>query len=137
MVVLKKWDRGIQRDFEKIGAEGCYFLSILASIPKNIDVYQAYTECIKDGLIKDNCFVNDPAAILERYWGGKWVVTKVGPDAQCPENGIEYLYFERPGHGHFVVGDGYGGVLYDPYGESKTVLVGKMKSKRIAERVSL
>jgi len=51
------------------------------------------------------------------------------------EDELEILLFQRPdGFKHFVVGDGKGGVEWDPYENSRTVREGEVVSKRIFRR---
>jgi hypothetical protein len=132
----------IQREFEKIGKTGCYFLSIvhLAELytGKYIDAYDAYKAAIKGKTLRDDCFVLEPAALLRMLTGVAWAVTKEPKEYQATKGEQEILYFERNDTmqtwGHFVVGDGFGLVAYDPYGDSQTVKKGALFSKRIFRR---
>jgi hypothetical protein len=38
-------------------------------------------------------------------------------------------------YSHFVLGNGEGGVAYDPLGDSKTVALGALQSKRILKLI--
>ena len=70
--------------------------------------------------------------------GVAWTATKEPPDYQTVRGEQEILYFERKDTmqtwGHFVVGDGFGVVAYDPYGDSQTVRKGALAGKRIFRR---
>lgn len=57
------------------------------------------------------------------------------PDYIPAENEYEILLFKRPdGYKHFVVGDGKGGVEWDPWENSRSVKEGEIISKRIFRR---
>lgn len=131
-----------QREFEKIGKTGCYFLSIVHVAEKYcgkyIDAYEAYKLAMVGKTIRDDCYVVDPPALLRMLTGVAWTVTKE-PSTYKPIKGEqEILYFERKDTlattGHFVVGDGEGVVSYDPYCDSMTVRKGVLSSKRIFRR---
>jgi len=130
-----------QKEFETIGKTGCYFLSIVHLAEKYtgkyIDAYLAYGSAIKSKVIKEDCYVNDPAALLRMLTGVAWSVTKETSTYEPTKNDLVILYYERPDTlatvGHFVVG-GHDGVEYDPYGDSLTVRKGELKSKRIFRR---
>lgn len=63
-----------------------------------------------------------------------------GADYQPLPEEMEILRFERQTTGttyaHFVVGDGKGGVSYDPLDLSQTVAQGRLVSKRIVKRLA-
>lgn len=85
----------------------------------------------KDGKEKDGCTVYDPDALL-KLAGGQGKFRKVdGASYQCAANEKQILLFHNPGTGvyHFVVGDGKGNVVWDPYERSKTVREGKIVSQ--------
>lgn len=135
--------RAVQKDFENIGAEGCYFLSIIKAAEniKNayLDPYATYLKAIALHYLDEDCYVIDPAALLGMLAGDKYSVTKE-PREYTPKDGeIEILRFERVDTtktwAHFVLGDGKGAVAYDPYGASLTVRSGALVSKRIFRRV--
>lgn len=129
--------------FERIGKEGCYFLSIVKAaelvVEHYIDAYQAYTSALSDELIKENCFINSPDKLMGMLTGLRWSVSKEPADYIPSRGEVEILRFERNEGmatiGHFVLGDGHGSVAYDPYGKSRTVAEGKLISKRILKRV--
>lgn len=132
-----------QRDAHYLGEAGCYFFSILRIAEvvtgNNIDAMVEYNTAFAMGDIEQDCFVNRPAELLSRLTGGKWAVMKGPADAPVPAGAMEILRFERVDNstgkqlvtGHFVLGDGKGGVAFDPYGDSKTVREGHLVSKRI------
>lgn len=53
---------GIQEKFKKIGASGCYFLTLIHGSDKHaIDLYD---ECVRRKYIEEDCYVNDPLGVL-------------------------------------------------------------------------
>jgi len=90
---------------------------------------------IKYGILTDTMRVMDPDRIFLLYGLDVGYTNRhESPDRKCKAGEVEILYFEAPGDlQHFVVGDGSGNVVWDPYGESKTVRTGKLVSKRIFE----
>ena len=130
-----------QREFEKIGKTGCYFLSIVHIAEKYtgkyIDAYLAYGQALVGKTMRDDCYVTDPAALLRMLTGVAWTVTKEAATYQANKGEQEVLYFERKDTlattGHFVVG-GPDGVSHDPYGDSMTVRKGVLASKRVFRR---
>jgi len=135
--------RFVQKDFEKIAAEGCYFLSMHHAAEeltaRYIDPYEVYLKAIALHYMGEDCYVTDPAALMQLMTSVKWAVYKEGKSYQPLTGDVEILRFERvetsKTWAHFVLGDGTGAVAYDPYGDSKTVRSGGLVSKRIFRRV--
>jgi len=136
--------RSRQKDFERIGAEGCYFLSIVRAAERlharYIDAYLAYIHALETQLIEEDCFVNDPAGLLGNLTEGKWSVTKEPADYKAKPGEIVILRYERKEPtktwAHFVLASTDGSkVEYDPYGGSKTVKDGVLVSKRVFSRL--
>lgn len=125
----------------RIGNEGCYFLSILKmaenmTLAKINDV-EAYEFCVGQGWMRPNCFVQNPAAILSYYTSGEWTVRHEDITYFPRDNEREVLRFENTTvpmktMAHFVLGNGFGVVHFDPSGiiNKDWVLV----SKRIFRR---
>lgn len=130
---------------------GCYFCALLKiaeetrgrkfSAQEAYSVYLAaqYTGIVQkeefndDGTIKDGCTVYDPDALLHLA-GGQGSVRKVsGASYRCAPNERQILRFYNPstGYRHFVVGDGKGGVDWDPLEKSKTAREGYIEEQRI------
>jgi len=134
--------RYVQKDLEKIAAEGCYFLSLLRAAENEtgeyIDPYATYLKAVALHYMGDDCYITDPAALMQLVTGKRWAVSKESRSFQATANDIEILRFERvetsKTWAHFVLGDGQGAVEYDPYGDSKTVRSGALISKRIFRR---
>lgn len=132
-------NRPRQKDFERIGKEGCYFLSIIRAaeliIGEYIDAYQTYVGALEDKVIESNCFVNSPAALLSSLTGMRWSVRKETREYVQKPGEVVILRFERQDgmttKGHFVLAGDDGSVEYDPYGVSETVASGSLVSKRV------
>lgn len=133
-----------QKIAETVGASGCYFLSLLrlaeARMGIPIDVLKAYDLAVSRDLMRPDCYVTDPGALLELFIPGAWAIRHEGADYKAGPEELEILRYELALTGetksHFVVGDGSGRVAFDPYGESRTVREGRLVSKRIARRVA-
>jgi hypothetical protein len=124
-----------------IGEKGCYYFSLLHLVgaeDKALEVYPPAVAFGKEQIMKPDCYINDPASLLTLVAGGSWSVRHETADYMPVEGEMEILRFERVTTGatlsHFVVGDGKGKVAYDPLGNSQTVRLGKLVSKRIVKR---
>jgi len=138
---------GIQAAAAAIGENGCYFFSLGKAVGFEGDMLEEYRAAVASEALSATCFVNDAAKILAQLTGSRWDVVKAGPGhplplTYCPRPGErEILRFERPDPeggdplAHFVLGDGQGRCLWDPWGESETVRVGIIVSKRILRRL--
>lgn len=123
---------------------GCYLLCLVWLAEREtglrIDAVEQYVEAMRRGWCREDCYLEEPARIFSAMTGWLWAVHKEGP-GYVPETGeLEVVRYERPTPGriwtHFVVGDGAGGVAYDPLGGSRTVAEGQLVSKRILRRVA-
>lgn len=131
-----------QKVMETLGKTGCYFLSIIhlaENITKErIDAIEQFLIALSEGNVRQDCFVTRPDAVLTTATGARWGMKKEA--AYYLPGGLEHeiLRFERQAVGelisHFVVGNGVGGVAWDPYGDSRTVREGKLVSKRVFYR---
>jgi hypothetical protein len=137
---------GIQTLFVEAGEAACYALDILEIAERvsgrKLDPVAALYQGIDRGYIyynerdtndNDNFFVEDPAALLAMFAGGRWIVEKAGPD-YIPVPG-EYVVdrWERVRTGavigHFRLPD------WDSLHNSQTVKYGKIVSKRVFRRI--
>jgi len=122
-----------------LGDYGCYFLSLLHLVKSDYGAITLYRLALDKKYIDPDCYVRDPGAVLRLAAGEKWEVRHEPANYIPWENEFEILRFERKTTGttysHFVVGDGRGGVAYDPLGKSRTVAEGKLVSKRIVRKV--
>lgn len=138
-------DLAPQRIAKAIGAEGCYFLSLLELgrqiVGISVDAFKAYTTCVtkttKEGkpyMLRD-CYINSPIDVLSVATGMSFEYRKE-PANYSPAPG-EYVILryelreEAIVKSHFVVGDRQGMVAWDPYGKSLTVEDGKLQSMRV------
>jgi len=128
-----------QKIAETMGKDGCYIFSLIYLAEKvsrtNIDALDVYRRALESGYIESDCYVREPVKLLEMLTGKKWAMVKGSSTYATKKDEFEILRFEytagRSIIGHFVVGDGVGRVEYDPYGDSRTVRVGKLISKRV------
>ena len=137
---------GIQTLLGEAGEAACYALDILEIAERarrrNLDLISALYQGIERGYIyynennpddNNNFFVENPAALLSMFVGGRWTVEKAGPD-YIPAPG-EYVVdrWERTKTGavigHFRLPD------RDSLHNSQTVKYGKIVSKRVFRRV--
>jgi hypothetical protein len=88
--------------------------------------------------MKTDCTLLFAEKILQSMTGFTWNKTHEAADYQTKIGQLEVLRFERKTGAatwvHFVVGDGSGGVEYDPLGSSRTVREGSLVSKRVFTR---
>ena len=134
-----------QRMMVTIGAEGCLLLSIVHLAEgvrgTRVDALKAYVDALADGLIRDDCYVLDPARLMSVLTVQEgWVCLNPGlPITPCQPGDLEVLRFERQTpatlYTHFVVGDGQGRVAWDPLGDSMSVAQGHLAGRRIFRRV--
>lgn len=149
----------IQRKALNVGKTGCYFLVALSiaedagSGPR--DVLSTFVFANQKGAVDTDCFMRQPATLMESLCGGKWDIIKAGPGHPldllyvCRPGEFEALRFQRKPDmlpngtfeseddcAHFVRGNGHGIVVWDPMGESRTVKEGWLVSKRIFRRVA-
>ncbi len=137
--------KAIQKRAEALGEGGCYFFSLCYLAERisgyDTDPLDALDLAIKSRFAQANCYLDYPDRILSMLTHKEWTVTHEGKDYQ-PKNGeCEVLRYEwkRPGTtlSHFVVGDGNGGIEYDPLhslGLSPVIQNGHLVSKRIFRR---
>lgn len=127
-----------------LGEGGCYFLCLVRLAEDlrggaRIDAAAAYLDAVRNKTLQEDCVVLDAAAVMRQLYDARWYYHKEGLSYRCQPGEFEVLRFERPTPGkiysHFVLGDGAGGVAYDPLGESRTVAEGYPVSKRILRLV--
>jgi hypothetical protein len=137
---------GIQTLLGEAGEAACYALDILEIAERergqNLDVMEALCRGIERGYIyynekdpndNDNFFVENPAAFLALFAGGRWTVEKAGPN-YVPAKGEHVVdRWERVKTGavigHFRLPD------WDSLYDSMTVRYGKIVSKRVFRRI--
>lgn len=128
-----------QKVMKVLGEYGCYFLSLVQAAErltgKRIDAVAAYLDALIKKRTDGEATMLDPAAVLSAMAGGMWTVRKETADYIPRDGEVEVLVFQNGTYTHFVLGDGTGGVLYDPLGNSNTVAHGRIIGKRIFARV--
>jgi hypothetical protein len=128
----------IQRQFELLGKGGCYFFC-LWKLARDItgtykDPYRLYIEAVDKGFLTEDCWVQDPAKLMELATEQlRWTVFHAPPEYQPAQGEYEILRYEwktTTGQlAHFVLPD------WDPYGDSLTRRYGVIVSKRILRRM--
>lgn len=129
-----------QKVMKTLGEYGCYFLSLVKYAEnltgKRIDAVAAYISALEKGWTNGNALMLNPAAILSEMTGIGFGVKKTEADYKASSGEVEILMYESGNYTHFVLGDGIGGIAYDPLGENSfTVRNGRLSSKRILFRV--
>lgn len=135
----------LQRDArlnENINRWGCYFMSLLFLANKwngtllgATEIERIYRYAVKLFWMRENCYIENPRAILGYCGLDTEFLGKRGPHYLCGERDIEVLQYRRGAQIHFVAGDGQGNVAYDPWGVSRSVTEGQLDSKRIFRRL--
>ena len=127
-----------------LGEGGCYWLCLIhvgESLhgDRRIDAVEKFEEAKRLGLCRGDGYINDAAGTMKLLYDAHWYYHKEGAGYAPLDGEFEILRFERPTpkviYTHFVVGDGRGGVAYDPLGKSETVEHGTLQSKRILRLV--
>lgn len=132
----------------QIRERGCYFMSILYHVEhiRGIEflpdaVNSLYQLIVNLGHMEKDCYILRPEEIFD-YFGVlvRYSNRHEPPNRVCAPDEIEILKFiyERPylkPWEHFVAGDGWGGVVYDPWGNSKAVAYGYLANKRIFRKL--
>lgn len=113
----------VQDVLKSLGETGCLLLcySELAGIPLN-DLINNFDKLVLDGIIRDDCFVNDATAFLH-YFGINKEVLKVDV-ANVPEDEAYIVPYKRNGYTHFVIARD-GKVVYNTLENSKCVKYGQ------------
>lgn len=123
-------EKGIQKICKNLGDDGCYFLCLLEACGlQNTRVIDAYCECLECGFIKEDCYVNDPLAILRLFGFPAVRVEKSYCYIHDDAIAMRVIVYENGRHSHFVLERPDGSIL-DTLGESETVRHGRIKSYR-------
>ena len=143
-------NRAPQQIAALVGAEGCYYLSILELVRRvtgivsdPIALYDIFTQRRNSAgvfFMAPDCFVNDPVGIFEHCTGEAQVEFFKTPDLSFAfEAGdlacIRYEW-KRTGsvQSHFVCSNGAGQIDWDPMGISNTIRYGTPMSYRVFRR---
>lgn len=133
-----------QKVMSLIGAEGCYFLSIVRAaekrIDRRIDAVELYLVAVSRHWMAEDCYVIQPDAIMGYLVGGTWTVRHEVKGYHGTPDEVVILRYELTQTGrtfaHFVLAGPDGAVEYDPYGHSRTVWDGQLASKRVLKQVA-
>jgi hypothetical protein len=131
-----------QKIMERIGAEGCYFLCLVHAaegvIGKRIDAVEVYESAVNLGLMHEDCYLVNPARIMELMTGHRWSNRHDSRTYQPKPGDVLVMRYERKTTAktftHFVLMDHEGGIAYDPLGDSVTVRLGQSVSSRVFVR---
>lgn len=127
-----------QKTMKTLGEYGCYFLSLVHLAEnisrKRIDAVEAYLNALERKWMDGEATMLNPVAVLGSMTGLTFSVRKESAEYRVKDDEYEVLLFTNGTYNHFVLGDGTGGVAYDPLGDSRTVATGKCIGKRIFAR---
>lgn len=126
---------------EEINRYGCYFMSIMFLLNKytglklsTVLISQYFNQCVELGYITNNdtykAFIDSAEGIFKHLGlNVKYNNRHDKPTVVCSRNEIEILCLEYEWGKHFVVGDGYGHIAYNPMGRTQSGYI--LHSKRI------
>lgn len=131
--------KGMQKILLELGNYGCYFLSIVEAAErrsgKEYSILPIFLEMKKKGFIGKDSYIFFPDKILSALTGKPYTIRHERKDYKAKAGEIEILRYEwrykDNVSAHFVLGDGYGRIAYDPLAGSYTVQNGLLESKRI------
>lgn len=131
--------KGLQKTLLELGKYGCYFLSVVKAAEQDrggdCPILPSFFDMKKRGFIGNDCYMLHPDRVLSALTGKPYTVRRESKDYKAKAGEIEILRYEWRGEGgvsaHFVLGDGYGRIAYDPLAGSYTVQNGLLESKRI------
>lgn len=124
-----------------LGNSGCYFLSLIKIAEKitnsNIDIIQAFSDCVQKGWITSECYVNNPDLIITFFTGLKSkILKKSNVNYIAKENDYVIGCFKWQQFSHFVLLDKNNKVAYDPLDKSNVCKYGELDSLRVIEIVN-
>lgn len=127
----------VQKFAEAIGENGCYFLCLLKHFGKEYDALRWYEKLAgplaDKSVMGEDCYIKDPARLAGFLSGSRWSVRVEAPEYKVQPGEWEVLRYERKDTmktwAHFCLPE------WDPLGDSRTRLQGKLASKRIFKEV--
>jgi hypothetical protein len=99
---------------------GCYFTSLYNMVEQEgmvrseDAVFKMFANAIRAGWVDSEATVMAPDQILLSMGSKYRLKGKFPADYQCQNGEKEILLFSKPGHDHFVLGDGNGKCYFDP-----------------------
>lgn len=91
-----------------------------------------FEEAYRQGWMTHDCWINHPAGILNHLCGDVFGVYPEKIGYECKDGEWEILEFQgEDGYSYYALGDGNGGIVYQPM-EGKE---GRLISKRIFRRI--
>ena len=135
--MIRQDDRFLKLVDSRIERWGCAALSVFFWVEQLKNLFVGRTEAvvmieqgIQAGALDDELTVS--WAEFFGIFGVKVSVRFEKPDYICKKNEFEILELEKPGHTHFVPGDGQGNWVWDPLGRYRPGVENyRLKSKRV------
>ena len=123
---------------QRIEKWGCAIMSVLFWI-EQLDRKACFPPVIIPQMIRDmerfGCFLDNELTVIWdkcfKYFGWTVSVKKESPVYACKDGEFEILELSKPGHTHFLPGDGQGHYTWDPLGMRPQQKDYKIKSKRV------
>ena len=124
-----------------LGKWGCYFTSLYnlaenetGNIRSKQSVFLLFANALKAGWVDGEATVLAPDQIMQSMGSRYRFKAKTDSLYQCKPDEAEILKFVKPGHTHFVLGDGAGKIAYDPLTDHDMSPY-KLLEKRIYKRM--
>lgn len=128
-----------RRNLKVIRNEGCYYFDVLyhANRLANVSLStsrinkEIYRNFVDFGYMKKDCWIMRPEKMFEYFGIDVTYLGKKESDYICNDDEFEILLFRYLDMYHFVCGNGFGDVTYDPWGVSLCATKGELRSKRV------
>lgn len=122
---------GVQKKLKAIGTDGCYFLCILKACDdvNSARILSLYDYCVAMKWMDSDCFIKQPEAIVRFLLNKNVICYKSSNKEDDALFNIARYYNEKTGFSHFVLMTDNG--IWDPLGDSKTVVEGHIADYRI------
>jgi len=120
---------------------GCYFTSLYnlaeretGNIRSKTSVFLLFANALKANWVDGESTVLAPDQIMQSMGSRYRFKAKTDATYQCKPDEAEILMFTKPGHTHFVLGDGTGKIAFDPLTDHDMTPY-KLTEKRIYKRL--
>lgn len=124
-----------------VGKWGCYATSLYnlveretGNIRSKTSVFLLFANAIKANWLDGECTVLAPDQFMQSMGSRYRFSAKTSASYVCKPDEAEILMFVKPGHTHFVLGDGQGKIAYDPLTDHDMTPY-KLTEKRIYRRL--